>query len=331
MLRLKFNKSFFINLLFVLLISALSLFVYQNRQNIVDQLTIWQYPTSGEIVELVNRSGMNNEGKFIYAASRPSIESTQIFNNVCSSIENTMSILGCYTNNRIYVYDVTDKELDGIREVTATHEALHAVYARLSTEEKQYLEKLLDAEYKKLESDEEYKDRMEFYARTEPGEKYNELHSVIGTEISNISDDLETYYARFFSDRQKVVSLYKKYSAVFQKLNDRAEELSQQLNDLTNSINDRVAKYNIAVALLNTDIDEFNKMANDGSFESQTQFYQARQRLVTRSESIESERLSINDDISTYNKILKEYNSNAAKSEKLYNSIDSTLAPSPSI
>ena len=36
------------------------------------------------------------------------------------------AVLGCYANREISIFNVTDQRLDGIREVTAAHEMLHA-------------------------------------------------------------------------------------------------------------------------------------------------------------------------------------------------------------
>ncbi len=47
------------------------------------------------------------------------------------------AILGCYnpSSRDIYIYNVTNSELDGVKEVTAAHEMLHAAWERLSESE----------------------------------------------------------------------------------------------------------------------------------------------------------------------------------------------------
>ena len=319
------------NVAICLVIIALSLTAIIYRQFVKDQITVWGFQSTSEIDALVGRAGMNDYGKFIYHASQPSLDATQNFNNECDRVENTTSILGCYSNYRIYIYDVTDAQLDGIREVTATHETLHAVYGRMSSDEKSKINVLLEAEYKKLENNTDYTDRMAFYARTEPGERDNELHSVIGTEISNINPELETYYSKYFSDRQKVVVLNTKYISVFKNLQNHANELSQQLSSLASSISIKTSQYNSSVIALNSDITSFNQRADSNGFTSQTQFNSQRAALSVRVAELDTIRAGINDDIANYSSILAEYNSIASESKKLYNSIDSTLAPAPSV
>lgn len=301
------------------------------RQHIVDQIIVWQFKPSGAIVTLSSRVGLNDNGKFIFYASQPELNSAADFNSVCKRIENTTSILGCYSNSKIYIYNVTDTQLDGIREVTAAHEMLHAAYQRLGDDEKKSVDALLEAEYKKLESDKQFAELIAFYARTEPGERDNELHSIIGTVTTSVDPALETYYQKYFSNRQDTVALYTKYNGVFQTLTDRANTLSDQLNSLASSITADSAQYNTDIKTLNDDIVSFNSRAENGGFSSQYQFNTERAALSARVTKLNATRTNINNDVDRYNTLLAEYNSIATQSKKLYNSIDSTLAPTPSV
>lgn len=332
MSRLSLNRT---KLIVSLVISSIfvtaAVLLVVNKQYVIDQITVWQYEPTAEINALVDRAGMDDYGKFLYLASQPSLEGTQAFNSMCDRVENITSILGCFSNYRIYIYDVADEQLDGIREVTAAHETLHAAYVRMGESEQEKVNILLDAEYSKLETNKEFSERMAFYARTEPGQRANELHSVIGTEVADISPELEEHYSKYFSDRQKVVALDAKYSSVFQKLEDRAKELADQLNALASIISDGSVQYNSSALTLNNDIISFNKRAELGQFASQAQFSQERAVLARRVEELNAFRTSINDNIASYDLLLIEYNANASESKKLYNSINSTLAPVPSV
>jgi hypothetical protein len=332
MLPKKKNKNrIVLNLVICFILLALSVLIIWFRQRIVDQISIWQFKPTAEITALASRLELNTEGKFYFYASQPELESATNFNQSCSRIENSTSILGCYSNSRIYVYNVTDARLDGIREVTAAHEMLHAVYQRLDSGEKDKIAILLEAEYKKLTSDANFVDLIEFYDRTEPGERYNELFSVIGTTVPNIDPALEAYYDRYFSNRQAIVKYNSEYNGVFKDLSDRAAALAVTLNTLSETIPANSAKYNADVKTLNDDIDIFNKKANNGDFESLAQFYSERATIEARVAAINVTRQSINADIDSYNSTLADYNSIALQSQQLYNSIDSTLVNAESI
>ena len=332
MLLRKYSKANVLsNLLICIALIAVTAVVIINKQYIIDQVTVWRFQSTADINGLVERSGVSDYGKFLYLASQQTLDATQSFNNECDRIENTTSSLGCYKDLKIYVYDVTDTQLDGIREVTATHELLHAAYYRLSDDERSKVNALVEGEYAKLEGDSNYADRMAFYARTEPGERDNELHSVIGTEIQDISPELEAYYSKYFTNRKLVVDLNTKYSSVFIDLRKKADDLSAKLNTLAVGINSRMTQYNTDNQNLSNDITLFNERALNGSFTTQAQFNSERATLVSRSVTINATRDSINADIDSYAVILAEYNSIATQSKKLYNSIDSTLAPATSV
>ncbi len=315
----------------VLTLFAASFALLQNRQYVADQLTVWQYDADEDVVRLVERAGMNNRGKFLYLASQPVLEGTQEFNNICRKIEYSVSVLGCYTSGRIYIYDVTDPRLDGIREVTAAHETLHAIYERLSETERNRVDALLEEEYQKLILDEELLTRMAFYDQVEPGQRHNELHSIIGTEVGDISEELEQYYAKYFKNRNRVVELYNQYSGLLASLTSRVNELADQLAGLSEKIASESVRYNNDTITLNADIATFNTRANNGDFSSQAQFNNERAILAARVEDLNNQRASINQDIALYNEILAEYNIVASEASELYESIDSTLAPPPSI
>lgn len=325
----RFNRILLVIISLVLVVLALLLIL--NKQYIVDQITVWQFNPTDAIKSLADRSGMNDYGKFLFFAEKPELQIASDFNKSCDRVETTTSILGCYHNDRIYLYDVTDAQLDGVREVTATHETLHAAYDRMDTSEKAKVDALLEVEYKKLVSDKNFADRIAFYDRTEPGQRDNELHSVIGTEVTSISPELESYYSKYFSNRQTIVALNNKYIGVFKSLENRANILKAQLDSLASSVSSRSSKYNADIKLLNSDIASFNSRADNGQFSSQAQFNYERSLLVARANSLELVRTSINNDVAKYNLLLAELNSIASESKKLYNSLDSTLAPVPSV
>lgn len=312
-----------------ILLAGVTFGIVSSRQYIIDQLNVWQYQSTAEISSLADRSGMSETGKFLFYASQPVLDGTQNFNDMCERVEIMTAILGCYSDYRIYLYDISDPQLDGIREVTAAHEMLHAAYLRMSNSEKQDVNVLLESEYGKMKSDEKYVELMNFYARTEPGQRYNELHSVIGTELISIEPKLENYYKKYFSDRSKVTALNAKYKSVFEDLQKKADSLSDQIAVLSAEISKGTNKYNRDITSLNADIVKFNAKADSGSFNSISQFNYEKSLLLARVSGLEADRGLINNNIEKYNLLLQEYNSIASQSKKLNNSIDSSLAPTP--
>lgn len=310
---------------------GLSLFVTFNRQFILDSVHFWTYQPTAQISALAERAGLNDNGKFALYATQPSLESTQKFNDYCSRQEQGTAILGCYTNDRIYVYDVQDKRFDGIKEVTASHEMLHAVYQRMSDGDRARINELVEKEYQKLSKDPNFADRMAFYARTEPGERDNELHSIIGTEVTNISPELEQHYAKYFKNRSQVLTLFNGYNQLFLAVDRQTKLLSSQLDDLAKQIDTQMSAYNTTVKSLNVDIETFNQRAESGGFASQAAFNKERSALEKRVAALSDTREAVDAIVARYETLRKEYNDTVTASNNLYKSIDSTLAPAPSV
>lgn len=319
------------SLLFTVFLLAVIILAAMNAQRIRDLISYYQYEPAATIASFAADTGMSEEGRFIFYASHPMLLEAQPFNQQCKKQEKSTAILGCYDGEKIYLYDITDPQLTGIRPATAAHEMLHAAYSRLGSEEKKRLGTLLEAEYSKLQNNKELADRLAFYERTQPGEHENELHSIIGTEVSTISNDLEEYYRRYFSDRTKVIAQHNQYHSLFEELRTRAETLSARIDQLAVDIKNQTAAYEGESRQLQGAIAAFNARAQRGDFESQAAFARERQALVARADTLEGSRGRINATVEEYNALVAELNGIAIQTDTLNRNMDSQLAPVPSL
>ena len=324
------RKSSFFGTFLALLLLAASIWAFFNRQFLIDQFTVWQFKPTDEVIDIANRASMNDTGKFFYLAARPTLDATNNFNNECRRREQGSAILGCYKDGRIYLYDIDDERLTGIKEVTAAHEMLHAVYERLPNSQRSKLEQLLKVEEAKI-NDKDFAERMDYYRRNQPGQHYNELHSIIGTEVADISQELEDHYKKYFTNRQAVVNLHSGYSDKFAGLRRGADQLKARLEALSAEINTASLHYNSDVSQLNQQIASFNRRANDGDFSSQSEFKELRDKLVSRSNQLNKNRDKINSLMSEYESVRIQYNNIVDESNELQQALDSSLAPAPSI
>lgn len=324
-----FRFGTFISLVLLILSACAAVWLFYNRDFVIDNITVWQFKPSGEVQTIVNRAQLSEEGKFYLYASQAEVDEASTFNSVCQKREEHSAILGCYNARRIYIYDVENSRLDGIKEVTAAHEMLHAVWDRLSAHERERLSALLETEYSKV-ADGALQERMDYYARAQPGERANELHSIIGTEVRTLNPELEQHYAKYFKDRSIIVGFHEKYQSVFASLDTRAKQIEAELNTLKGDIEQSMASYNTSVAQLNSDIAAFNSRAQtNGGFSSQSDFNQQRQALSNRAVELSSLRDTINAKINRYNTLVSELQSINTQSQALNQSIDSTLTPAP--
>ncbi len=330
--RLSLKRTFIGGGVSIIILAAAGLLLV-NQQYVKDQIIVWSYKPTSQIKSIESRIDLTDKGQFNFYATQPETDGSDKFNTDCPRQEIGNPILGCYAGGRIYVYDVTNAQLDGIEEVTAAHEMLHAVWERTSSTDQDRIGKLLQAEYAKLSDNKDLSDRMSYYQRTEPGQFVNELHSILGSEIGTLSPELETYYKQFFNDRQKIFDLHTKYNAVFQNLKAESNSLYADLTTLGASIESRTSQYTADSKQLSANIEAFNAKANNGDFSSISQFSSQRAALLARTNALDAERASISADIDTYNAKYARYQTVSTQIEALNKSIDSKkdLQPAPSV
>lgn len=310
------------SLLLTTVLLLTGLWAVANRQYIYDQLRVWDYTPSTEVSTINNQLSLTDEGTFWLYVTHPTVEDANTFSQLCPKQEENNPILGCYTGDRIHIYDVENDSLEGIKQVTAAHEMLHSAWDRLSVDEKNNVSDLLQLEVESM-NDKVFSERMRYYERNEPGQLYNELHSIIGTEIETISGELEKYYEQYFTDRQLIVNYHQQYSKVFNDLISQADQMSNQLQTLSDEINNDRIQYEQELALLSAEIDSFNSRADSGNFSSQAAFYAERAYLLSRSSSLEASRTALNQKIDQYNELYDSYQKIASEIQQLNDSIDS--------
>jgi hypothetical protein len=100
---------------------------------------------------------------------------------------------------------------------------------------------------------------------------------------------------------------------------------------LSTQIDTLKAAYQTAASTLSNDIATFNLKASGGGFSSQSQFDKERAVLLARSKALDAQRTTINTMIKTYNDDRTKYQALVVQSEALNKSIDSSVAPAPSL
>jgi hypothetical protein len=276
-----------------LTLAAVAVFlIAANRQNIYDWFRLYGYQPNGEIAQFVTDDTMTPYAKKVFYVNRPVVQDKTAFKASCPNGDKETAVLGCYIPDQrgIYVLSVTDSRLDGVEEVTAAHEMLHAAYDRLSSKQKEQVNGWLQDYYANGLTDESIRKQLESYKKSEPNDLVNEMHSIFGTQAANLPQQLEEYYKRYFTDRTAVVAQYQEYNGAFTSLKDQAAAILQQIKTLekdikqlesqlkserqalendrgdittqaqANAFNKRVADYNQAVKSLQGLIDRHNTL-----------------------------------------------------------------------
>ena len=237
----------------LVVLTALAVAVVLNRQWIYDFWRGKTYAASAEMFKIRTSLDLTGQGEFLFDASQPELSTREDFNEQCRREDEEIAILGCYTEGNIYVYNITDAELDGIREVTAAHELLHAVFARMSDSEKATLRPYLDQVYKDNELI--LSEDLENY---DAAEEFEELYVRAGTEVKSLPAILEDHYAKIFKNQDLVVDYYEKYNVVFRELEAELNNLMDEMESLAGQIEQKTTEYEDRIERLNASIISFN-------------------------------------------------------------------------
>lgn len=231
-----------------------------NAERIADQLTVWSFEPTAAVTTLANSPDLTDEGRFLFLASSPRIETLKAFNRHCSDSPEGSGILGCYKllTRQIHLFAVSDPRLAGLDAVISAHEMLHAAWDRMSAADRATLVPLLEAEATRLKDDPAFIERMAYYADHEPGQRANELHSIIATEVASISKTLEAHYRTYFTDRAAIVEASTRTTLVITTLTDQITALSDKMTALNADIEKQYAAYTGGYDALNADIEKHN-------------------------------------------------------------------------
>lgn len=323
---MKHDRATIVKLITSIVLFAATAWIFINRTYVVDQLSVWQYKPSAEITQVSAKASFNEQGQFLFYASHPLIEERDEFNQHCRQHAEKTAILGCYSARKIYLYNITDPRLEGIKEVTAAHEMLHAAYERLSDKERARIDVLVNEAAKTVQNP-GIDRKLKLYDTSEPGERLNELHSMLGSEVKELPDELEVYYARYFTNRLSLVSLAERYETVFTELEQQQKTLVNELNALADSINNESAAYTTQFEALQVAIETFNQRAESGGFSSQSQFNTERNKLIAQQRSLTLSRQSIEAKVADYEAKKTQLEALNVTALGLQNSIDSTALP----
>src|SRR5882757_3432420 len=126
---------FLVLIVWIALLGALA----YNRQGILDAWKLRNYTAPATVSALATNDTMTSAATHIFYVNTPQVIDKRPFADNCPSGTEQSVVLGCYHGNQagIFILQVTDARLNGVEQVTAAHEMLHAAYDRLSSRQKQ--------------------------------------------------------------------------------------------------------------------------------------------------------------------------------------------------
>lgn len=297
---------------------AASLFFIIRQDDVVDWWLLRDYDPPAEIVELARDATMTELGQRYFYVYSPQLLERDAFRANCTIAEKSI-VLGCYVSRQgVFIYDVTDEQLSGIRQVTAAHEMLHVAYERLSTAERERIDQLNLEAFDGLD-DTRIRRTMEAYRQRDPTIVANELHSILPTEVRELSDELEEYYAQYFDDRLEVVAFAEQYSGVFEEARQRVQELDLKLKGQLADIEILQNSLDAQATRLESDRDRLNQLLEQEQFEAYNAGVDDFNADVRGYNNTVNQLRSLTD---SYNELVAERNSAAVAYESLTTSID---------
>ncbi|HSX01697.1 MAG TPA: hypothetical protein VLI05_00095 [Candidatus Saccharimonadia bacterium] len=268
--------------LFQLVILAGLVVVGLNYQWLLDQYALATFQPSPAVAAIESRLDLTPAATALFARARPQIDDKATFNKDCATTKGELE-LGCFYQGRIYILQITNESLAPEMDVVMAHELLHASWDRLSQADQDRLSSELEQTYHRL-NDPDLNQRMAGYAKSEPGQEVNELHSILGTEQASLPADLESYYQRYFTSRPQIVTAHAAYQNVF---TSQRAQLEAELASI------RALKGQLAV--INQQLENYRSAGQIGAYNS----------LVPRQNSLVDD---INNRIEAYRTGVDEYN-----------------------
>jgi hypothetical protein len=300
---------------------ALLAVAYVKRYELYDAWQLRDYQASPAIASLVENTKMNDYGRRLFYVNHPDIENKASFASNCGTQEKTI-VLGCYISGRgIYLLTVTDARLDGVQQVTAAHEMLHAAYDRLSLSDKKKVNSWLEAAYKTV-TDQRIKDTIQQY-RQNNADIDNELHSILGTEVGSLGPNLEQYYQRYFTDRTAVVTYSNKYESVFTDRKKQIEAYDQQLTQLEQQFKAATVNLDSQQAALAAERSRLNALLAVGD---RAGYNAGVAPYNTKVRNYNAAVVSANDIVSEYKAVLAKRNAVAQETQDLVKALDDSIS-----
>lgn len=297
-----------------------------HRNQIWDWWLLRNYQAPADISAIASQDTMTAYGEHMFYINHPDLQDKGPFSSSCPNNGGEQTIvLGCYHSlqSGIDVLKVSDVRLDGVEQVTAAHEMLHAAYDRLSSADRNSVDAMLEDYYNHDLHDQRIKTVIAAYKKSEPNDVVNEMHSVFGTEVSNLPAPLETYYKRYFTNRQQVAAFAAQYQAEFTSRQTTIAEDDARLSSLKSQIQADEADLKTKQATINAQQATLlsERSSNPSAYNAGVPAYN--QLIVAYNSEVQTVQSLVNQ----YNQLVASRNAVALEEDELVNDLSSTPQP----
>lgn len=312
--------------LLLLLLAVVGWLTVAGRQALYDWLRLRGYSPPSAIAALAADDQFTASARRVFYVNHPAIEGKAAFAHSCPNGGKEAAVLGCYVppQQGIYILQVSDPALDGIEQVTAAHELLHAEYDRLDSATRTKVDGWLEAYYKHGLTDPIIIKQMATYQKTEPNAMVDEMHSVFGTEVANLPTDLQQYYQRYFTNRGLITADYSRYENQFSQRLAAISHDDTQLAAWKTQINSLEADAQSRQTAISNQLQQLSAYRQSGDISAYNGGVGAFNAAV---DSYNAEVAQIHALVQQYNQLVTERNAIALEEQQLVQDISSQAAP----
>lgn len=304
----------------LVIVIAITIGALTKMQDIYDWFALRNYTPPAKVVKLADDTTMNDYARKIFYVNHPDLNEKTTFNGHCRTTEQSI-VLGCFIENKgIFLLDVNDTRLSGVMEVTAAHEVLHAAYERLSSEERKKVDKMTEDFFEDIKDD-RIKTAVKNYRDKDPSVVPNELHSILGTEVSELSPELEQYYSKYFKNRKQIAKFSEQYEQTFVDLRNQVEDLDVEMESIKKQIDNNQSGLSTKNQQIEAERAELDALLSAKRIEEYNSKVSNFNQLVSSYNSLINKTKQL---ITEYNSLVEKRNSLATQEQDLVNSIDST-------
>lgn len=297
------------------------------RNNLYDWWRLRNYQAPPAIAQLATQDTMTDYARHMLYVNQPDLETGATFRQSCPNDGGEKTIvLGCYHGGEsgIFLLNVNDPLLNGVEQVTAAHEMLHAAYERLSGSERQKVDAMLLDYYDHDLHDQRILNTIAAYKQSEPHDYVNEMHSVFGTEIAQLPAPLEQYYKRYFTDRSVVAGFAAQYQAEFTSRQATVAQDDAKLSAMKTQISSAEEDLKTQLTAINAQQAALNSARNNGNIAAYNAGVPDYNRLVDAYNSgVDNLQALINQ----YNQLVASRNAVALQEDQLANELSNTATP----
>lgn len=319
-------KAWQVVLLAILLVLlAACVWAVTHTQTVRDWYILATYKPPSSVVKIAEQDTMTGYAKQLFYVNEPRIASKQEFAQNCPNGTEQTYVIGCYHSgdNGIYLLNVTDPRLNGIVPVTGAYEMLHAGYARLSNNERTKIDNEMQSFYSSHALTPEIYQQMSAYAKTEPGARYDEMYSVLATEVSSLPKTLENHYKIYFKNRATIVGMYDNYQAAFVSRQNQIALDNAQMKNLKTTIDNNESRLSSLLASIKSTQNNMNSYQAQGQIAAYNAIVPGYNSLVDQYNALVA---STTQAINQYNSIVNSRNQLALEEQQLVSDLQSNPA-----